>query len=115
MPPSMRSALLSLLLLSSACGVFCPAAPTCPAPPKPLPPPPPKIVEVVKPCEVPDPLTPFTAQDMPRPDAAGQVTLSQEATVKLAQSILGWTGYVKLVKAQCRAPKTPSVDPLPVP
>jgi hypothetical protein len=126
MPPSMRSALLSnpprfrrllptMILcallpvvgssLISACGVFCPK---CPEAPKPLPPPPPRIVEIVKPCVVPDPVIPLQPQDIPSPDAAtGQVTLSPEATVRLAQSILGWKGYILDTKAKCA--------PLPVP
>lgn len=107
MPLSTRSArrlrqnlplYLPLLFVVSSCGVFCPR---CPEPPKPLPPPPPKIVEVVKPCTVPDPVIPFQPQDMPNPDASGQVILLPEAVVKLAQSILSWRNYVRDTKAKC--------------
>jgi hypothetical protein len=92
---SQRCAMLSLMVMVVAAACRCPE-------PKPPAVPPAKIIEVVKPCAVPPPVVTLTAEDIPDPDATGQVTLSQEAVVRLGQSIIAWANYVQLVTTACK-------------
>lgn len=97
----MRSA--TFFVLASLLAACCPKT-TCPVCPAPLPP---RIVEVVKPCEVPPPVITLKPEDVPSPDASQAVTFSPEAVVRLAQSIVAWANYEALVRAKCGAVPVP--------
>ena len=85
----------TLLLAANSC--------RCPQPKEPTPPPPAKIVEVVKPCSVDLPSITLIPTDIPDPDANGQITLTKDALIRLAQSIFAWESYVRLTKEKCGA------------